>query len=214
MTGFGNRVLSTMQWARRLRLLWLYGIRLPADCTLGRNIVISGKVSIGAPVKIGDGVLLDGNITIGSGCNIGQFVEMHGDIALGNETVVGSFSILSAGLNATIRVGRDTYINSYNVLGANAALDIGDHCIFAAFVHITDATHGIGDLAVKTKHAEIVADPVRIGNNVWLGSSVMVTMGSKIGDDAVVGAKSLVRGELSDKSISFGTPAQQHRIRQ
>ena len=35
-----------------------------------------------------------------------------------------------------------------------------------------------------------------------------------IGDDAVVGAKSLVRGHLPERSISFGIPASVHRIRE
>jgi acetyltransferase-like isoleucine patch superfamily enzyme len=213
MTYAGKALNRVQQLARRLRLRWLFDVRLPGDCNLGRNITISGDVRIGPNVTIGDGVILEGNITIGSACNIGQYVQMNGDITLGDKTVVGSFSIVSAGPGATIRVGVDTYINSYNVLGANAALEIGSHCIFAAFVHITDATHGIEDISVATKHAEITASPVKIGDNVWLGSGVMVTMGSSIGNDAVVGAKSLVRGQLSDRSISFGTPAKLHRIR-
>jgi acetyltransferase-like isoleucine patch superfamily enzyme len=214
MTRAGKMAGMLVQLGRRLRLRWLFDARLPFDCSLGRNIVISGDIQVGPKVTIGDGVILDGNITIGASCNIGQYVEMHGNIGLGDQTVVGSFSILSAGPNATIRVGMDTYINSYNVLGANAALEIGNHCIFAAFVHITDATHGINDLSIATKHAEIAASPVRIGDNVWLGSAVMVTMGSSIGNDAVVGAKSLVRGQLPDRSVSFGTPARLHRIRE
>jgi maltose O-acetyltransferase len=157
---------------------------------------------------------LAGDISIGSNCVIGRQVEVYGNVAIGDGCVIGSFSILSTAPSATVRIGVDTYINSYNVLGANSAVSVGDHCIFAAFVHITDATHGVDDLSVATKHSDAAASPITIGNNVWLGSGVMVTMGSSIGNDAVVGAKSLVRGELAERSVSFGIPAKVHRIRE
>jgi acetyltransferase-like isoleucine patch superfamily enzyme len=214
MTRIGKLFDSLAQLGRRLRLRCLFGIHVPDDCRIGRGAKISSGVRIGPNVTIGDSVILEGNIGIGANCKIFRMVEMHGSIALEDRCVIGSFSILSTAPGATMRVGTDTYINSYNVLGASAALDIGNHCIFAAFVHITDATHGIDDLSVETKHAETAADPVKIGNNVWLGSGVMVTMGSSIGNDAVVGAKSLVRGHLAERSVSFGIPAKVHHIRE
>jgi len=214
MTRLGKLVDAITQSCRRLRLRWLQGVTTPAQCRIGRNVAFSGNIRIGSGAAIGDGVILRGNIEIGPDCSIGRHVEMHGNIVLKSQCVVGSFSILSTAPEAHILVGTDTYINSYNVLGASKSIEIGNHCIFAAFAYITDATHGIDDLAIATKHAETTVSPVHIGDNVWLGSGVMITMGSTIGRDAVVGAQSLVRGELPDRSISFGTPARVHRIRE
>jgi acetyltransferase-like isoleucine patch superfamily enzyme len=157
---------------------------------------------------------LSEGISIGSNCFIDRHVEMHENIEKGDKSVFGSFAILSSTPGAKIRIGIDTYVNSFNVLGASSTVNIGNHCIFAAFVDIPDATHGIGDLSVATKHSDTAASRVEIGDNVWLGSGVMVTMGSSIGDDAVVGAKSLVRGYLAERSVSFGIPAKVHRIRE
>jgi acetyltransferase-like isoleucine patch superfamily enzyme len=214
MTRLGHLVEGLMQLLRRLRLRWLYGQRVPADCRLGRDVVLSGSVQVGPGVSIGEGTQLSGNVHLGADCQIGRHVEFHGNIALGNDCVVGSYSILSTAPHANLLVGEDTYINSYNVLGSSAGLEIGAHCIFAAYVYITDATHGIDDLAVATKHAPSTASPVRIGNNVWLGSGVMVMMGASIGNDAVVGAQSLVRSHLPNRSISVGTPAKVLRLRE
>jgi acetyltransferase-like isoleucine patch superfamily enzyme len=203
----------TQRW-RRLRLRCLFGVKAPSDCKIGRHVTISGRLSLGHKVAIQDGVQLNGDISIGSNSDIGREVEMSGNIALGDGCVVGSFTILSTAPAAKLEVGIDSYINSYTVIGAMEAVSIGNHCIFAAFVSITDATHGIDDPAIATKHAAIAAKPVTIGDNVWLGSGVMVMMGSRIGNDAVVGARSLVRGDLPDRSVSFGTPAKVHRFRQ
>jgi acetyltransferase-like isoleucine patch superfamily enzyme len=214
MTPLGAAAEIWIQRWRRLRLRCLFGVKAPSDSKIGRHVTISGRLSLGQGVTIQDGVQLTGDISIGSNSLICRQVEMSGNIALGNNCTVGSFTILSTASSARLEVGIDTYINSYTVIGAMETVSIGKHCIFAAFVSITDATHGIDDLSIATKHAPITATPVTIGDNVWLGSGVMVMMGSRIGNDAVVGARSLVRGDLPDRSVSFGMPAKVHRIRQ
>lgn len=214
MTRLGAIVEEAVQCIRRMQLRWLQGVAIPRTCKLGRNINVSGRVRIGPGSTVEDGVILSGNIEIGEQCFIGRFAHIHGNILLKEKCVVASFAQLSTMPNAKISVGADTYINSFNVIGSSESVSIGDRCIFAAFVRITDASHGIDDLSVATKHAEASASPVRIGNNVWLGGGVMVTMGATIGDDAVVGAQALVRDELPDRSISFGIPAKVKRLRQ
>jgi acetyltransferase-like isoleucine patch superfamily enzyme len=214
MTPLGKVVAILVQFGRRLRLRFLFGVKVPRDCWVGRHVTISGRVRVSRQVTIRDEVTLTGAISIGSNCVIDRHVEMHGNIEIGEKSVIGSFAILSTAPHAKMRIGIDTYINSFNVLGASSTVNIGNHCIFAAFVCITDATHGIDDLSVATKHSDTAASPVEIGDNVWLGSGVMVTMGSSIGDDAVVGAKSLVRGHVAERSVSFGIPAKIHRIRE
>ncbi|WP_341512264.1 acyltransferase [Bradyrhizobium sp. ISRA442] len=214
MTPLGRATEALIQRWRRWRLRLLFGVDLPTDCRIGRHVTLSGRISIGRKVSLDDDVRLMGSISIGSNSTIHRQTELTGNIVIGDDCVVGPFSVLSTAGGASIEIGDDCYINSYNVIGANAGVHIGGHCIFAAFVHITDASHGIDDLETATKHAPALASPVRIGENVWLGSGAMITMGSTIGDHAVVGAKSLVRSALPERSISFGIPAQIHRLRE
>ncbi|WP_226963599.1 DapH/DapD/GlmU-related protein [Tetrasphaera sp. F2B08] len=48
---------------------------------------------------------------------------------------------------------------------------------------------------------------VRIGRNCWLGSNVVVSAGSIIGDGVVVAAQSFVSGELAPHTLYAGSPA-------
>ncbi|MBC8003253.1 MAG: acyltransferase [Opitutaceae bacterium] len=50
-------------------------------------------------------------------------------------------------------------------------------------------------------------DSIEIGNNVSLAWRVFVLPGSKIGDGAVIGANSLVRGEIPSRCLAMGFPA-------
>ncbi len=52
-----------------------------------------------------------------------------------------------------------------------------------------------------------------IGNDVWIGASVSILQGVKIGDGAVIGACSLVTGDVEPYAIYAGTPAKKIRMR-
>ena len=48
--------------------------------------------------------------------------------------------------------------------------------------------------------------PVTIGDNVWLGSNVVVCPGVTIGDNAVIGAGSVVTKDVPENVIAAGVP--------
>ena len=55
--------------------------------------------------------------------------------------------------------------------------------------------------------------PIEIGDDVWLAGRVMVRPGSRIGAGAVIGAGSVVDGEIPAGAIASGAPARVLRIR-
>ncbi|WP_288894321.1 hypothetical protein [uncultured Alistipes sp.] len=61
---------------------------------------------------------------------------------------------------------------------------------------------------------ETVVSPVRIGNDVWIGTGVTILKGSQINDGAIVGASALVRSTIESNAIAVGTPAKIVKYRQ
>jgi len=51
------------------------------------------------------------------------------------------------------------------------------------------------------------AKPIVTGNNVWLGSGVIVCPGVTIGDNTVVGAGAVVVNDLPANVVAVGNPA-------
>ena len=43
--------------------------------------------------------------------------------------------------------------------------------------------------------------PVEIGNNVWIGANTIILRGTKIGDNCVIGAGSIVKGNVLSNSV-------------
>jgi acetyltransferase-like isoleucine patch superfamily enzyme len=105
--------------------------------------------------------------------------------------------------SAHLQIGDRVFINQGSSVVAYCQIEIGDDTKIGDFVGIYDTNHHIVDPAHSLKSA-----PVIIGSNVWLGRGVLVLPGSKIGDHTVVGAGSIVKGDLPPRVLAAGNPAQ------
>jgi acetyltransferase-like isoleucine patch superfamily enzyme len=68
---------------------------------------------------------------------------------------------------------------------------------------------GLGDRRHHEKgmRERMLAEPIVIGDNVWLGGGVIVCPGVRIGADMVVGAGSVVVRDLPAGVVAVGSPA-------
>ena len=107
---------------------------------------------------------------------------------------------------ATLELGEHVFVGrgtEFDVLGR---VVVGSHTVIAPGCFITDHNHGIaGELRIDQQDCE--AEPVTIGQDVWLGANVVVVAGVKIGDGAVVGAGAVVTRNVPDMAVAAGVPA-------
>lgn len=89
---------------------------------------------------------------------------------------------------------------------ARGRILIGDDVLFGPEVMVTAAGYRFNEGSPITAQAMDEAD-VTIGNDVWLGTRVIVLPGARIGDGAVIGAGAVVRGEIPAFAIAVGAPA-------
>jgi maltose O-acetyltransferase len=82
---------------------------------------------------------------------------------------------------------------------------MGDDVQIGPSVQLLTATHPIDPDLRRAKWES--AEPITIGNNVWLGGGVIVTPGVTIGDNTVVGAGSVVTRDLPADVVAAGSPA-------
>jgi acetyltransferase-like isoleucine patch superfamily enzyme len=106
---------------------------------------------------------------------------------------------------ANVFVGRNTY------LGVWKPISIGDDTLIGAYCYIISGNHRIAacDLPVRVQGYE--GEQIRMGRNVWLGAHVIVLPGVTIGDNAVVGAASVVATSVPEAEIWAGVPARRIR---
>jgi maltose O-acetyltransferase len=104
-----------------------------------------------------------------------------------------------------IAVGARTFVNYGCVMLDVAPIRIGTACQLATNVQLLTATHPI-DPASRRLGWEY-AEPITIGDNVWLGGGAIICPGVAIGDDTVVGAGAVVTRDLPAGIVAVGNPA-------
>ncbi len=130
----------------------------------------------------------------------------------GRHVRLDAFPLRSAG--PVLVIGADVQLNDSVHIGAVELVEIGDNTLIASRVFITDHSHGSYGSPDPASYPEappaqrpIVARPVRIGRNVWLGEQVCVLPGVTIGDGAIVGANAVVTRDVPPYTIVAGNPA-------
>ena len=138
--------------------------------------------------------------------------EGFGRMVIGAYTHVGAHSRVRAH-EGTLRIGRKSVIGIRNTVNCWLDITIGDTCLFGDDVYVCDFDHVTERLDVPVKDQGIVKSPVRIGDDVWLGTKVVVTRGTHVDDHCVVAASSVARGSYPAKSIIAGVPGRVVRSR-
>jgi acetyltransferase-like isoleucine patch superfamily enzyme len=115
---------------------------------------------------------------------------------------------------AKIEFGDGAMLSDWVHIGAVGRIHIGRDVLIGSKVIVIDHSHGqLGQEHQRERHIAPARRPLSsrgeicIGDNVWLGDNVVVLGGARIGDGCVVGANSVVSGELPAGAICAGNPA-------
>jgi len=104
-----------------------------------------------------------------------------------------------------ISLGKRFYANHNCVILDAAQVTIGDNVMFGPNVQILTINHPL-DMELRLKEFEI-AQPISIGNNVWIGGGAIILPGVTLGEGVVVAAGSVVTKSVADKTVVAGNPA-------
>ncbi|HEY7345191.1 MAG TPA: sugar O-acetyltransferase [Gaiella sp.] len=102
-------------------------------------------------------------------------------------------------------IGARTFVNYDCVLLDVAPIRIGAACQLATRVQLLTATHPIDPEPRRLGWES--AEPIELGDNVWLGGGAIVCPGVSIGEDTVVGAGAVVTRDLPAGVVAAGVPA-------
>jgi acetyltransferase-like isoleucine patch superfamily enzyme len=194
MTSFRVLHLDTLRWVVRNRAwTWFYLVRywrfLLFRVRTWRNpeVVVRGFVFLGKGVELhaakGRGRLVLGRwVHIGDGCALRAH---EGTLHVGNKVVFGQNNRVNCWMD--VRIDEGTLVSDW--------------------VYIGDFDHRFDDITRPVKDQGIVKSPVTIGCGCWLGVKSSVLRGSDIGDGAVIGAHTVVRGTVPAGGVAVGVPA-------
>ncbi|WP_201774146.1 sugar O-acetyltransferase [Demequina globuliformis] len=117
---------------------------------------------------------------------------------------------LKVDYGSNIHIGDRTWVNYGLVALDPVAITIGDDVLIGPNVQLLTPTHPIDPVLRRAKWE--AAEPITIGDNVWLGGGVIVCPGVTIGENAVIGAGSVVVKDVPANAVAVGNPARVVRI--
>jgi maltose O-acetyltransferase len=123
--------------------------------------------------------------------------------AVGEGAIIRPPFLVDYGFNIT--VGRGVFINFNCVILDVVQVVIGDFSQIGPGVQIMTADHP-RDPAERARGAEF-GRPISIGKNVWIGGGAQILPGVTIGDDALLGAGSVVTRDVPAGATVVGNPA-------
>lgn len=123
-----------------------------------------------------------------------------------NVHICPHYTISSA---CNVEIGDNVWIGELFYVKAEGGIEIGAGTIISRNVEIWTSNHNYDseDLTTIPYDKRFVKKPVSIGENVWIGSRVIVLPGVTIGEGAVVGAGSVVAKNVPAYAVVGGNPA-------
>lgn len=139
-----------------------------------------------------------GKVYVGKNVHFGYALSPH---------FHGFHEMIQAGFDhSIIEIGDHTLLSNDIAIRALTKISIGKNCLIGDRTTIYDSDfHEVHPLLRRRSPG--LSKPVIIGNNVWIGSQVMILKGVTIGDNSIIGAGSVVSKDVPANSIAIGNPA-------
>jgi len=168
---------------------------------IGSNCFIEEGVRFRIPQKI----FLGDRVFVGKNCDI-DVEYPDGKIRIGDDAHISRDTIILAGVGETI-INQHVSIGARSFIYGSGGVEIGRDSLLADHVRIMAGNHKYKDASKLIRLQGARVKKTTIGQDVWLGSSVIVLGGVTVGDGAVVGAGAVVNKDIPSYSVAVGVPA-------
>ena len=130
-------------------------------------------------------------------------------IFIGDGAMIDAFvKIKPAGGTGDVRIGANSYINSGTVIYSGNGLTIGQHVLVAANCTFAPVNHEFAsrDRLIVEQRFQTSRGGILVEDDVWIGANCVILDGSILRRGCVIGAMSLVSGELDAYGVYAGNP--------
>ncbi|WP_159699925.1 DapH/DapD/GlmU-related protein [Arthrobacter sp. 18067] len=146
-------------------------------------------------------------VTIGERAFLSPLASVDPDaLSIGDD----SFIAAHAYVTGTITIGDDCTVNAFTVVRGNVTMGngvrIGAHTSILGFNHSMDPSEPVFKQPLTRKG-------IHLGDDVWIGSNVVVLDGVTVGSHAVLAAGAVVTKDVPEWTIVGGNPARRIRDR-
>lgn len=165
---------------------------------------------------------------IRTGIHASAVVDFAGELVLPGSTIIEPLAVIYGGAAARLVLGERNILYPGCVIridrgwmetGADVSfgpgcqiyeprggLTIGDNCMIGGGTLISGVNHGHAALDVPMRKQTPSVLPVVLESDVWIGMGTKLLPGVRIGTGSIIGAGSVVTGDIPPYSIAMGIP--------
>jgi len=145
---------------------------------------------------------------IGEQCFISELAAVQIDrLVLGPNSYIAAHAYVTGQL----RTGRNCTLNPFSVV--RGEITLGDAVRIGAHTSLLAFNHTMTDPDVEVFRQPISSRGITVGNDVWIGSHVVILDGVTVGDKAVIAAGAVVTKNVPAGAVVGGNPARVLRWR-
>jgi acetyltransferase-like isoleucine patch superfamily enzyme len=205
------------------------GVELPADASIGGNVVIHAGTALGAGVVVQDGAVLGKPpafgarskavreepppLVIGAGAVVCAAAVLVAGAAIGPGAVIGDQVYVRerSAVGRDSVVGRGCSIENDVVIGARARIQTGSY--ITAFSELEDDVFvapmvvTANDMTAGRRGPGVPLRGPRLRRACRVGAGAVLLPGVEIGSEAFVGAGSVVTRDVAPRAVVVGSPA-------
>ena len=123
----------------------------------------------------------------------------NGQINIGENCKISPFCTISVRNNGQIKIGKNFFLNNNGYIVSHEKISIGNNVIIGPNVVLVDHDHQFSKNEISKTNFN--KKEIIIGNNVWIGANCVILKGTKIGDNSIIGAGSVIHGEYNSNSL-------------
>ena len=143
-----------------------------------------------------------GNTIIEKGCTV---IAEDGSELILNNAYISSGTLIRSTKDSIINI-QSSFIGRNCIIVAKVAIEINKNCEIAEMDVIRDQDHKHDLTERKIAGQGFNSSPIKIGENIWIGSKSTILKGVEIGSNSIIGAHTLVNKSVPTSSISVGIP--------
>lgn len=171
-------------------------------------------------LKIGKNVVIDSlKINFGKNNWISDFVEIKNNknsIEFGDNVSIGRFSVLKVNYDiekSKLKIGNNSSCGEFCFFGSAGGISIGDNVIMGQYIRFHSQNHNYDNKDILIKDQGTIEKGIKVGNNCWIGSGVVILDGVHIHSGSVIGSNSLITKDVGPNSVVVGNPQRIVKIR-
>lgn len=129
-----------------------------------------------------------------------ESIVIERDIHFGNDVHIAVHD------DGKLHIGAGCYFRGWNAIQCNSKVTVGPSTLIGEFTSINDSDHNMSHFT-KGDPEPFLSRPILIGSHVWIGRGCAILKGVSIGDNAIVGANSVVTRDVAPDTVVAGCPA-------